>query len=104
MTESTVQSRVTRNDDRRRYEIFYGDNLAGFAEYVERPEQTVFTHTEVDSAFGGKGLGSKLAEYAVRDTIERGRTIVPRCEFIKAYLDKHPEYGAHIADEDTGGE
>lgn len=104
MTGSTVQSKVARNDDRQRYEIFYGDDLAGFAEYLERADRTVFTHTEVDSAFGGKGLGGKLAEHAVRDTIDRGRTIVPRCEFIKAYLDKHPEYGAHVVGEDAGGE
>ncbi|MGW4094371.1 GNAT family N-acetyltransferase [Nocardia sp. NPDC004750] len=96
MTESASESKVVRNDERHRYEVFYGGELAGFADYEERDDETVFTHTEVDGAFSGKGLGSVLAKSAIEDVIERGRVIRPVCPFIKAYLDKHPDYDEHV--------
>ncbi|WP_306362993.1 GNAT family N-acetyltransferase [Nocardia sp. CC227C] len=96
MSEQAVVAAVVRNDTQHRYEVWYGNSLAGFSEFRERDNDTVFIHTEVDSEFGGKGLGKVLAEEAVKDVIERGRVIVPRCPFIKGWLDKHPEYDEHV--------
>ncbi|MFR9753287.1 GNAT family N-acetyltransferase [Nocardia sp. 004] len=96
MTESAPESEVVRNAEQSRYEVRYGGELAGFAEYEEHADETVFTHTTIDDAFSGKGLGSRLAEYAIEDTVARDRVIRPLCSFIKAYLDKHPDYDAHV--------
>ncbi len=96
MTEAASESKVVRNDERHRYEVFHGGELAGFADYEERDDETVFTHTEIDGAFSGKGLGSVLAEKAIEDAVARERVIRPLCPFIKAYLDKHPQYDAHV--------
>ncbi|GAA5044196.1 GNAT family N-acetyltransferase [Nocardia callitridis] len=98
MTESVhnEDSKVVRNDGQHRYEVYYGDDLAGFAEYEERGDETVFVHTEVDPSFGGKGLGSVLAERALDDTVERGKVIRPICPFIRAYVDKHSKFDPHV--------
>ncbi|MGQ4617806.1 GNAT family N-acetyltransferase [Nocardia sp. R7R-8] len=96
MTESASESKVVRDDERHRYEVFYGGEMAGFADYEERDDETVFTHTEIDGAFSGKGLGSVLAKSAIEDVIARGRVIRPVCPFIKAYLDKHADYDKHV--------
>lgn len=96
MTESATESKVVRNDEKNRYEVFYGGALAGFSEYEERDDETVFIHTEIDGAFAGKGLGGILAKQAVEDVIARGRVIRPLCPFILAYLDKHPQYDEHV--------
>ncbi len=96
MSEQATQTSVVRNDAQLRYEIWHQDRLAGFAEYRERNEDTVFIHTEVDTEYAGLGLGAVLARAAVEDAIERGRGIVPRCPFIKSWLDKHPEYDEHV--------
>ncbi|WP_245400268.1 GNAT family N-acetyltransferase [Nocardia albiluteola] len=99
MTNSGEQAKhasVIRNDAQLRYEIWYDDKLAGFAEYREREEDTVFIHTEVDTEYAGMGLGNTLAQGAVEDTIARERTVVPRCPFIKGWLDKHPQYDDHV--------
>lgn len=89
-------TRVVRDDDKRRYEVYYGDALAGFTAYTEHGDQVVFVHTEIGEEFGGKGLGSVLAKHAVEDVIARGATIVAQCPFIASYLDRHPEYDAHV--------
>ncbi|MFF0489717.1 GNAT family N-acetyltransferase [Nocardia sp. NPDC003482] len=96
MTEQAVSAAVVRNDAQHRYEVWYGDKLAGFAEYRERDDDIAFIHTEVDSEFGGKGLGGVLARNAIDDAVRRGKPIVARCAFIKGWLDKHPEYDEHV--------
>ncbi|BCK58715.1 GNAT family N-acetyltransferase [Nocardia wallacei] len=96
MTEQAVTTTVVRNEAQHRYEVWYGDKLAGFTEYRERDEDTIFIHTEIDSEFGGKGLGSTLARKAIEDVVARGGAIVPRCPFIKSWLDKHPEFDEHV--------
>ncbi|HWD00885.1 MAG TPA: GNAT family N-acetyltransferase [Amycolatopsis sp.] len=90
------ETRVVRDDKVHRYEIFADGKLAGFTQYRERGEETVFTHTEIDKAFGGRGLGSTLAKHALDDVVARGRTIVPVCPFIAAYLRKHAGYEDHV--------
>ncbi|QIS22981.1 GNAT family N-acetyltransferase [Nocardia terpenica] len=96
MTDQAVTTSVVRNDTQHRYEVWYGDTLAGFAEYREHDSDTTFIHTEIDGRFGGKGLGGALARDAIEDAIARERTVVARCPFIKSWLDKHPEYDEHV--------
>ena len=88
--------RIARNDEAHRYELFVGDELAGFAEYRLRPGRIVFIHTVVDPAFEGQGLGSRLARHALDDAVARGERIVPRCPFIAAYLRTHPGWEASV--------
>ncbi|GAA2060149.1 hypothetical protein GCM10009839_83470 [Catenulispora yoronensis] len=96
MTEQPTKTEVVDNELEDRFEIWYGDRLAGFAAYRRRAGATIFVHTEIADEFGGKGLGSVLARRALDATVERGETIVPICPFISAYLGKHPEYEAHV--------
>ena len=98
MTDATAdpQRRVVRNVEKNRYDVFFDDELAGFTEYIERDNDTDFIHTEIDDAFAGKGLGGVLAREAVEDVIARGRTITAHCPFIRGWLDKHPQYDAHV--------
>jgi predicted GNAT family acetyltransferase len=93
MTESP---KVVRNEEQNRYEAWSGDTLAGVAVYRERADRTIFTHTEVESAFEGKGIAKALAAAALDDVVERGRVIVPLCPFIAGYLRKHTEYEEHV--------
>ena len=98
MDEPTAP-RITDNQDASRYEAYVGADLAGFAAYRPRGERIVFTHTEVDPAFEGQGIGSALARYALDDVRTRGLVAVPLCPFISAYLRRHPEY-ADIVEHD----
>ncbi|MDO9407733.1 GNAT family N-acetyltransferase [Patulibacter sp.] len=84
----------TRNDEQaNRYEIVEDGVVAGFAEYaLVRGERIVFTHTEIDPAFEGRGLGSTLIGFALEDARAKEQVIVPICPFVAKYVHRHPEY------------
>ena len=84
--------RITDNPDAGRFEIYCDDALAGFAEYTLAPDRVVFTHTEVDDAYEGHGLASKLIRYALDDMRDRGLRVVPRCPFVRKFIEEHQEY------------
>src|SRR4051812_42372333 len=84
---------TTNNPTEHRYETHVDGQLAGFADYRLRDDRVIFTHTEVDDRFEGQGVGSALARFALDDVRADGtRRVVPRCEFIRGWIDKHPEY------------
>ncbi|MEJ3744771.1 GNAT family N-acetyltransferase [Actinomycetes bacterium KLBMP 9797] len=83
---------VADNPAQRRFEILVDDALAGFTAYQVRDGAVVFTHTEIDPAFQGKGIGAQLAGRALDEVRERGEKVVARCPFIAAFITKNPEY------------
>ena len=83
---------VRDNQERHRYEIEVDGELAGFVQYNLRAGRLILVHTEIDDAFGGRGLGSILAGAALDDARAHGHPVVPLCPFIAAYIDRHPEY------------
>jgi uncharacterized protein len=89
---------VQENPERNRYEALVESGVvAGFSEYQKRDGRLVFTHTEVDDAFEGQGVGSALARGALDDARAQGLVVEPLCPFIKAYIDRHPEYQDLVA-------
>lgn len=92
-----TDARVEHNSDKYRYELFVGDAFAGFAQYHDSGNRVVFTHSEVDDAYSGRGLGKVLAAGALDDVVAREKVIVPICPFIAAYLEKNLErYQGHV--------
>ena len=83
---------VRDNPQASRYEARDGDDVAGYAEYRLQDGLVVLTHTVVDDAFEGRGVGSALARTALDDARERGLAVQPRCSFIRGWIDKHPDY------------
>ncbi|MEV4386964.1 GNAT family N-acetyltransferase [Micromonospora sp. NPDC049580] len=90
---------VEDNPAKNRFEILVDDALAGFTAYLPRGEVLVFTHTEVDSGFQGKGVGSALIRGALDQVRARGGRVVPQCPFVAAFIDKHPEYADLVAEQ-----
>ena len=88
-----MEPTVTDAPDAERYEIRAGDRLLGLAAYQRHGEQVVFTHTEVDPDAEGSGLGGKLVRAALDDVRSRGGRVVPRCSFVRGWIERHPEYG-----------
>lgn len=97
MGEETPDRKVVHNEEKLRYEVYSDDKLAGFTQYYRTGDRVVFTHTEIDGAFGGQGLGRILAARALDDVVAAGGVIVPQCEFIAGYLKKNMDrYEGHV--------
>ncbi len=88
---------VTDNQDQHRFEILVDGNLAGFSEYHLHPDRIAFTHTEIDKAFSGQGLASKLVRSTLDDARSRNLLVLPYCPFVQDYIAKHPPYVALVA-------
>ncbi len=85
--------RIELAPEQNRYEAHLGDRLAGFAEYILSKGLITFTHTEVDPAFEGRGIGSTLARAALDDVRAKGdRKVMPMCPFIKEWIGRHEDY------------
>lgn len=89
-----LQQEITVSDNEKlsRYEIFVDGERAGFAQYQRRGDQIIFTHTEIDPVFEGRGVGSRLAMFGLDDARSRHLHVVPSCPFIAAHIKSHPEY------------
>ncbi|MEU3856384.1 GNAT family N-acetyltransferase [Streptomyces sp. NPDC028722] len=97
MSQPSIAPVVERVDTRKRYEILVDGKRAGLTAYRDRGEQRVFFHTEVDDAFAGQGLASRLVQEALTDVRKSGKRIVPVCPYVAAFLERHDEF-ADITD------
>ncbi|HEY1135494.1 MAG TPA: GNAT family N-acetyltransferase [Nocardioides sp.] len=75
-----------------RYEARIDGELAGFAVYIQADGMRVITHTEVEPAFEGKGVGSALARFALDDIRARGEKVMAVCPFVLGWMQRHPDY------------
>ncbi|MEU3829011.1 N-acetyltransferase [Streptomyces sp. SID486] len=92
MNQPSASAVVERVDARNRYEILVEGERAGLTAYRDRGEQRVFFHTEIDDAFAGQGLASRLVEEALTDVRESGKRIVPVCPYVAKFLTRHEEF------------
>ena len=84
---------VQDNPEASRYEARDDSGVvAGFAEYERHDDRIVFTHTEVDDAFEGRGVGGALVRGALDDVRTTALRVVATCPFVKAWIGKHPDY------------
>jgi predicted GNAT family acetyltransferase len=82
---------VRDNTDLHRFEIVVDSEVAGFAEYHDHAGRRTFTHTVIDDAYEGQGLGSTLVRHVLDDARQRGFEVVPVCPFVRGYIAKHPD-------------
>ena len=68
------------------------DGVTAMANYKLAGNVITFTHTEVPPQARHGGIASRLIEGALEAVRARGLKIVPRCSFVRAYLEKHPEF------------
>ncbi len=79
--------------DQQRYEGYVDGALAGFAAYTLSDHMVAFTHTEVDGAHEGKGVGSAIARFALDDVRAGGeRKVLASCPFIRRWIERNTDY------------
>lgn len=73
------------------------DGGTAFIAYHREGDAISLDHTEVPPALEGRGIGSALVKGTLDLARKRGDKILPRCSFVAAYIERHPEYRDLIA-------
>mgnify|MGYP002740281143 CR=1 FL=1 len=75
------------------FEAFDGQERMGYISYMwDNGEQMAIEHTVVDPAFGGRGVASKLLDYAADYARENHKKIRAVCSFVVAKFAKSSAY------------
>jgi uncharacterized protein len=82
---------IRDNAARSRFELD-ADGVTAVANYQLAGNVITFVHTEVPEQARGEGIASRLIEGALQTARARGLKVAARCSFVRAYLDKHPEF------------
>ena len=86
------QVEVRHEPARLRYAAYVDGQPAGFAAYTPGDAAWTFTHTEVDDRVEGAGVGSALVRGALDDVRRQGLSVLPRCPFVRGWVQRHPDY------------
>ncbi|MBR0833645.1 N-acetyltransferase [Bradyrhizobium manausense] len=84
-------SDVIDNKAHHRFELEVEGHLAT-EHYKLEGNIIIFEHTDVPKELGGKGVGSKLVQGALDQVRARGLKLIPQCPFVRAWIEKHPDY------------
>ena len=88
-----MENKVRDNKQEGRFELALEGGQAAYVEYEEAGDGVLaLTHTEVPEEFEGTGIGGALVKGALEIVRGEGLKIVPTCQFVSAYLRRHPEY------------
>ncbi len=93
---NAMPAAVRDNTARSRFELDDG-GVTAFLNYKLAGNVITLAHTETPVAARGYGLGSRLVEGVLQTARARGLRVVPVCAFVRAFLDKHPEYQDLVA-------
>ncbi len=80
------------NDKNGIFEIYYDGKRAGEMTYTWAGEDKfIIDHTEVDEAFGGKGLAKQLVIAGVEFARKKGVKVIPLCPYAKATIQRNAD-------------
>ena len=80
------------NETRGEFVAMIDNKQAGLMTYTWAGEtRFIIDHTEVDPAYGGKGVGKEMVFKAVEFARKKDIKILPLCPFAKATFEKFPE-------------
>jgi predicted GNAT family acetyltransferase len=94
--QDTISVRQVGDDH---FAVSVGGVDAGRTDFRDRPgDVRVFTHTEVDPAYEGRGLASVLIRAALDATRSAGLHVRPLCPFVRAFIERHEDYANLLAE------
>ena len=81
---------INKKDNRS--EVYDGDKLIGKCDYKIEADKLYIYHTEVDPAYGGRGLAGKLVDLVVAYARDENLKIIPTCPYVAKKFDKDESY------------
>lgn len=98
MTDNSSNKTFRDNEEKKRFELQIGESVA-LVDYIINEKGTIYlTHTEVPKEAEGQGYAKEMLEKVFQNIEERELELVPICPFVKAYLQRKPEWKRLLAD------
>jgi uncharacterized protein len=91
-----MTSMVRDNKALSRFELD-SHGVTAFANYQLGNGVITISHTETPIAARGQGIASKLVAGALEIARARGLKVIPRCPFVRTYVQKHLEVADLLA-------
>ena len=88
-----LDNQVRKNEAEGQYEILVGEEVAGYATYIDRDGARELPHTVVDPKFRGQGLSKPLIKAALDDARADDMRVIPSCPAVERFIEQNPEYG-----------
>lgn len=88
-----MTEQIRHDDADSRYIATEDGQQTGFISYTDRGDRITIDHTIVHPDHQGKGVAGRLAKHVLDDLrTSTDKRIEPRCSYVVAYVEKHPEY------------
>lgn len=81
---------VYDNKEKKQFELKVNGDMA-YIDYEYKNGNIQLNFTEVPESLQGQGIGSKLASQTFDLIGQMGLKVIPECEFVQAWLKRHPE-------------
>jgi predicted GNAT family acetyltransferase len=85
------------NDEAGSRFVLEQDGSTARLDYHRHGDRLVLIHTEVPDEMAGGGVGGALVQAALDDAAAKGLTVVPRCQFARDWIERHPDEAAKVA-------
>ncbi len=86
-----MSNNVRDNTERHRFELDAQGHIA-FSNFKRADGVPTILSPQVPKELEGHGFGSALVRGVLDLARARGEKVIPVCPFVKAYMDRHPEY------------
>ncbi len=95
-TDQHPEYNIIDNKEAKRFELHVDGHMAiedyDFFTTSQGEPGIAYLHTEVPKELGGRGIASYFVKYLLEDAAAKNLRVKPICPYVKAYIDKHPEY------------
>ena len=91
---TTEPPNIVLNEATHRFE-WTVDGHTAYEVFERFPGGIAYLHTIVPKELAGRGIGGMLVKHILDYAAAQGLKVRPDCPFVKAYIDKHPEYQAN---------
>lgn len=88
----TVSKHMDPDAGRGHFAIALDGETVGRADFRDHNGVREFDHTEVDPAYGGRGLAGTMVRQALDATRAEGLRIRPTCSYVAKYVSTHHDW------------
>lgn len=92
-----MSDEIVRNDAESRYELEV-DGQQCVLDYRIEGDLVTMNRVYVPPPVEGRGIAGRLTRHALDAARAAGQRVIPRCPYVAAWIERHPEYGDLVAD------